>query len=65
MSMTLDQIIQQGGPVGFALLFAFMWLRSEKKVEKLEGIVTASQDEVKTLYKDQAEFWQKYSGGPS
>jgi len=29
MSITLDQIIQQGGPVGFALLFAWLWINEK------------------------------------
>lgn len=37
MSPELIQILERGGPLGFTMLFAWLWVRSEKKLERVEG----------------------------
>lgn len=36
MPPELIELLSKGGPLGFAGLFAWLWLRSEKKLEKVE-----------------------------
>lgn len=35
MQVTLDQIIQTGGPAGMALLFAWLWLDARQSLKDL------------------------------
>lgn len=52
MNIDLADIIQNGGPVGFALLFAWLWLRAEGKIGRLEDKLEAKGKELIEFYKE-------------
>jgi len=45
MTFTLQEIIQMGGPTGFALLFAWLWQNAVKKYEARVKLLEDKFDE--------------------